>query len=519
MSRRFVPDLNDFKRSDLAHLSREELEERAWRWHELARELANRQGEDSSTSSRPPSTDDPYRRGEKEKPAASGSDGGAEAAAAPAEKISKAEDKKTAKPAGKQPGAKGFWRSQPIVASGEVAHAPTACAACRAPLGPDLERRCVGAHNSFELARGDMSLQVTATKHLYFATRCPCGQENVARPGVGPRSEIEGRRRNLQMSERCLVGPMLATFIAALSLRFRLSRTKIQEFLHDWLRLELGTATIERCVHEFGLASEPVVEQLIEEVRAAEIVHVDETPWYQKGDLRWMWVLASATTIVFHIGSRRKEELTALIGEAFLGWLITDGYGAYRDHPRRQRCLAHLIRKGLAIARGYYGADSKFGRDLVRDLRRLIERVNDGDGGDTPAVKRLMGRIEWNCRCNRHEVEQKVRELAGEILNDWDAVVAFVFDPRLPSTNNEAERALRHAVIARRISFGTRTGEGSRFYAAALSVIDTCRKRGVETWGYVASLIAAARAGPPLSTNPTPIAIPKPIAIPMRALA
>ncbi len=298
------------------------------------------------------------------------------------------------------------------------------------------------------------------------------------------------------MTERCLVGPMLATFIAALSLRFRLSRRKIQEFLADWLALELGTATIERCIHEFGLASEPVVEQLIEDVRAAEIVHLDETPWYQRGALRWMWVAATAVTIVYRIGSRRKEELAALIGEAFLGWLVTDGYNAYRDHPRRQRCLAHLIRKGLALAEGYYGAGSGFGRDLVRDLRRLIERVHDGDA-DTDAVKRLMARVKWNCQCNRHDIEKKVRDLAGEILNDWDAVVAFVSDPSLPPTNNEAERALRHAVIARRISFGTRTDEGSRFYAAGLSVVDTCRKRGVDPWAYACTLIAAARANLP----------------------
>ncbi len=62
----------------------------------------------------------------------------------------------------------------------------------------------------------------------------------------------------------------------------------------------------------------------------------------------------SATTLVFPIGSRAKEELTELIGEAFLGWLVSDGYGAYRDHPRRQRCLAHLIRKAEALAEGYH---------------------------------------------------------------------------------------------------------------------------------------------------------------------
>jgi transposase len=120
------------------------------------------------------------------------------------------------------------------------------------------------------------------------------------------------------MSERCLVGPMLAAFIAALALRCRLSRRKIQEFLHDWLKLELSTATIEHCVHEFGLASEPVVERLIKDVRTDAIVHLDETPWYQQGVLLWMWVAVTATTIVYRIGSRRKEELTALIGDAFL---------------------------------------------------------------------------------------------------------------------------------------------------------------------------------------------------------
>ena len=499
MPRRFDPYLNDIKRTDLAVMSREELEELAWRLHELARLLANRAGEDSSTSSRPPSSDDPYRREARSKPREGGD--GETASIAPPESAGKPEERKTGKSAGKQPGAKGHWRCQPIVTSGEVPHTPTVCAACGAALGLDLERRLVSAHNSLELVRGGMALQVTATKHVYFAVRCCCGHENVERPGVGLRSEIEGRRRNLQMSERCLAGPLLATFIAALSLRFRLSRRKIQEFLADWLVLELGVATIERCIHEFGLASEPVVEQLIEQVRAAEIVHLDETPWYQQGVLRWMWVAVTAATTVYRIGSRRKEELTALIGEAFLGWLVTDGYAAYRDHPRRQRCLAHLIRKALALAEGYYGAGSGFGRDLVRDLRRLIERVHDGDG-DTNAVKRLMARIKWNCQCNRHEIEQKVRDLAGEILNDWDAVIAFVSDPSLPPTNNDAERALRHAVIARRISFGTRTDEGSRFYAASLSIVDTCRKRGVEPWAYACSLIAAARANLTLPTIP-----------------
>jgi hypothetical protein len=451
---RFADDLKGLTPADLAGMSHEDLLATSCRLLALARSQANRLSEDSRTSSRPPSSDDPYRREERRGSGEPASEGRETAAASP---DNRSEAKAEAKPEsgrrpGKQPGAKGFWRSQPIVVSADVEHLARVCEACGASIEAKAARRRTSAHISLELMRGEGTLKIEAAKHAYFAVRCRCGHETAEQPGVGACSHVEGRKRDLTATERCLVGPMLCVFIAALSLRFRLSRAKIQEFLHDWLGLELGTASINRCVHEFGLASEPAVEQLINEVRAAEVVHVDETPWYQRGALMWMWVAVTATAVVFRIGSRRKEELVALIGEAFLGWLVTDGYAAYRDHPRRQRCLAHLIRKALALAEGFYGEGSGFGRDLVRDLRRLIERVRDGET-DSKAVKRLMAAIKWSCQCNLYEIEPKIRQLAHEILNDWDAVMAFVIDPRLPPTNNDAERALRHAVIARRISY------------------------------------------------------------------
>ena len=496
MNARFAPELLNLTPADIAKMSPAETQAALSLALDLARSLWNRLSEDSRTSSRPPSSDSPFRREERR-----GEDEPAASASETTSPDNPGEPKAQAKPTsgkrpGKPPGAKGFWRSQPIVASAEVEHAPLKCEACGQTLEPECERKKTSAHITLELTRGDMSLKIEATKHVYFAARCRCGHETVEQPGVGMSSHVEGRRRDLKATERCLVGPMLCAFIAALALRFRLSRRKIQEFLDDWLGLELGTASIDRCVHEFGLASEPVVEKLIEEVRAAEIVNLDETPWYQRGALMWMWVAVTATVVVFRIGSRRKEELVALIGEAFLGWLVTDGYAAYRDHPRRQRCLAHLIRKALALAEGLYGDGDGdgFGRDLVRDLRRLIERVRDGES-DSKAVNRLLASIKWSCQRNLYEIEPKIRQLAHEILNDWDAVIAFVYDPRLPPTNNDAERALRHAVIARRISYGTRTGEGSRFYAAGLSVIETCRKRGLDPWAYARDLIAAARTG------------------------
>lgn len=503
----------EIDRKELRNLSRKELEELAWRLVELARSQANRLGQDSSNSSRPPSSDDPYRRGKRgEEPAPAGTvqetqderdrdmaeTGGAEN---PAPGTS---DKTVGNPAGKRVGMPGYWRTQPIVVQHEVEHQPELCPVCGAALGIPHRIRQASAHYVYDLERAAMALAIVASKHRYFAAVCVCGHEIVAHPGLGACSSIEGRRRNLQLSERCLVGPALCAFIAALSVRFRLSRQKIKEFLGEWLGFELGTASIDRCIREFGLACEPVVEDLVKEVREASIVHMDETPWYQHGALLWLWVAVNKTTAVFRIGSRGKQELTALLGEAYLGWLVSDGYGPYRDHPRRQRCLAHLIRKAVALAEGYYCNGSAFGRELARDLRRLIERVAVGE--QDQSLKRLIARIKWNCESHRYEDEEKVRTLAFEILNDWDAVIAFVDDPTLPPTNNDAERALRHAVIARRIAFGTRTDEGSRCYAAALSVIETCRKRAVDSATYARDLIASARKG--FAHPPIPMSMP-----------
>ena len=82
----------------------------------------------------------------------------------------------------------------------------------------------------------------------------------------------------------------------------------------------------------------PVVESLVEQLQKADILLWHETHWSERGKLHWLWVAVSTKTAVFHIGSRRKEELSFLVTEAFLGWLISDGYAAYRSYPKRQRC-------------------------------------------------------------------------------------------------------------------------------------------------------------------------------------
>ncbi|MBF0625261.1 MAG: transposase, partial [Magnetococcales bacterium] len=90
--------------------------------------------------------------------------------------------------------------------------------------------------------------------------------------------------------------------------------------------------------------------------------------------------------------------------------------------------------------------------------------------------------------------------------NDWDVIWLALEKPDLPLTNNEAERALRHWVIARRISHGSRTSEGSRVISVLASVIETCRKRNSSPWDYLARVIAERRKGNPAPPLPAPMA-------------
>jgi transposase len=411
--------------------------------------------------------------------------------------------------AGKQPGARGFWRSEPLVATGSVPHYPETCEKCALPLIVSGDARKHKAYYVLELEKlsDGFGMRIVCTLQEYYTVPCSCGHETTTMPGEGHVSTIEGRKRQLTLKEEVLVGPQLACFLAALSVRYRMSRSKIREFLAYWMGTKLSNGTLCRCIREAGVACLPVVEQLTKDLQEAKIINLDETPWFENKLRLWLWVAVSMYTVVFVIGTRKKEVLLDLVSEAFLGWLVTDGYGVYRDRLRRQRCLAHLIRKAIALAEAIGEKPKRFGEWLLRELRQLIHTVAEAGEDAKKQTPPILARLKRACLLGAKEKDHsKLRALAREILADWDAVVAFVKNPDLPPTNNDAERVLRHAVISRGISFGTRTSEGSRAYAALLSVIETCHRRRVDPWAYIAQTIALGRKGI------APVAIPLPVA-------
>ena len=528
MARLNKADLEQMGEEYFRSLEPGRLVEVAKNLHSLAVEQLEKLELSSKTSSRPPSSDNPYRKDSstesvkeskmltsiessshsstpKESPESGEKSGSTDS--------HKAKPKGFSQPkAGKQPGAKGKWRNQPLKAERIIEHYPQWCAACNASLeeGHGDEKPYMGYYQ-LELVREKSGLRVECQLHHYYGMTCSCTHHSQAVPLEGELSEVAGRKVQLQLQEYTLVGPMLGSLIASLSVRYRLSRAKIQEFLLDWTDVELSIGSIDRSIREAGLACRPVVEDLIEQLQNARILHLDETPWYKSGHLCWLWVAMSCESAVFFIGKRTKESLGRIITPEFSGWLVSDGYGAYRWVEHRQRCLAHLIRKALALTQAVVVEVRQLGQWLLDELRELIHIHTSGESREL--LENARRRLEQVALLARESQHTKLKALAKEILADWDAVVAFVDNPHLPVTNNHAERALRHAVIARRIGYGTRSDEGTSAYEALLSVIETCRLRGLNPWTYLGEVIATRRKGmsAPLIPHTLPVPTSSPI--------
>ena len=264
----------------------------------------------------------------------------------------------------------------------------------------------------------------------------------------------------------------------------------MQEFLEDWLEIRISVGAIQEVLDEVAAVVAPVENELIQAIQQSELLHADETPWPEQGASNlWLWVFLSAHTVLYYI-SYRGQELVRNLLEDFTGWLMSDGLQSYRWLPHRLRCWTHLARKAQGLVDSLNPIAQGFGREVLavwEALRDEVYQAREGPPGVSlrPAWEERLRVFRRRCEAMQGHSHAKTHELAVEFLNDWEAIFAVLENPFWPLTNNEAERALRHWVIARQISHGTRTPRGSRHFALLASLIDTCRRRGQSPWEYL----------------------------------
>ncbi len=297
-------------------------------------------------------------------------------------------------------------------------------------------------------------------------------------------------------------GPRIQATVALLSGRFRQSRREVRELLRLMAGVKLSLGSVQACCETASGAMAATHAELHAQVKTADSVNADETGFGRCGELRmWLWAATSGPTEVFRLlPGRGGEQAKDLLGEAFSGILHRDRWKPYEQLPnaRSQLCHAHLRRHFQAMLEsggetGTQGAMLKLASDRAFHLWHAFER----DEIDRAELVRRMVPIQKEMRQrlsilrDHPATQKKARGIAKDLLRQGNALWTYVHQEGAVPTNNEAERALRKAVLWRKGSFGINSEAGARFVERILSVTGTAKRRGLHLLAWLTQAIQA----------------------------
>jgi transposase len=282
-------------------------------------------------------------------------------------------------------------------------------------------------------------------------------------------------------------GPRLTALIGELSGSQRDSRSAVQEFCTSVLGIPISRGAIQRAVDRVSEAITPYYEAIARKTRIAQVNYIDETAWYQHGVLVWLWVMVNTTVALFKIQASRNKEAFAALIERWAGILVSDGYAVYCQWVhRRQTCLAHLIRRARGLSERQDPELAWFGCRVMAELRRLVHWATaPPTSGEVQTWYAPMVHLLRQYGERRDEAGTFARTLDRELGALW----TFVVEEGVEPTNNRAERALRFAVLWRKIMQGNYNEKGNRWVERILSVRETCRLRGLQTFPILAQAV------------------------------
>lgn len=360
---------------------------------------------------------------------------------------------------------------------------------------PDRCRRCgetLAGDDPEPIARQVFEVPVVGPRvveHRLHRLTCPrCGASTC---GVAPGEAEIG------------YGPRTQAACAVLSGEGRMSKRRVAGVMRSLFGLPISPASVCDLERRTADALAPSHAEALEHVRRLP-ANVDETSWREGRRKGWLWTAVAKGLAVFRLAAGRgRDSFEGLMGRSPPEVVTSDRYSAYSHLPadRRQACWAHLRRDFLAmIDRG--DAGSEIGSELLMHSDVLFDAWSKVRAG--AASRRAFGKrtLPWLRREVRTLLRQgaacgskKTAATCREILKVEPSLWTFATVEGVEPTNNAAERALRHAVCWRKTSFGTDSPAGSRFVERILTTVEACRRQGRDLLDFLIAAVEAHRSG------------------------
>jgi len=312
-----------------------------------------------------------------------------------------------------------------------------------------------------------LRLKAKNTKYIIPRKYCPCCKKLVEPevPNALPHARL---------------GINLMLLIMYLKLGLRLPCEKICDFLSTTYDVSLSEGGIIVVLKQLVKAFGPYYSLLETAVKLARVKHTDSTSWRVSGKNYFAWVFIASGVVLYKVRLRNNHKVgLSLFGTGQKGKVLcVDRHSAFRTLAEKagfvlQLCWAHILRDSKDLAESF-GAEGKYVHQRLKEIYALAKGLNHK--GNAEQVQQLQGMVFELTQ--RHYKHITIRRFVNNLYwRDVENLFRFVTDPEIASTNNISERELRHLVLIRKVSNGSRSQRGAATTAILTSVIQTLRFR------------------------------------------
>jgi transposase len=302
-----------------------------------------------------------------------------------------------------------------------------------------------------------------------YEVHCPdCGHSHRVEPPAG-----------LEM-ERVFGGRLEATTVYYRHQQ-HMSYERTQKALQDLHGVELSQGAINRMMGRAGRAAQEALKPIEAAVRQSVVVNSDETGARVAGRTWWHWVFCTLTAVLHVIKpSRASAVIDTVMADSQVEVWGSDCLPAQlkAERPHRQLCLAHQNRDLQRVIdqypQGWWASAVQILFRAAISLHHLRDQLS------VQHFQTHRTRLERLCDwlLTRSPPQAQALKLHKRYLKHRHHLFVFLYRTDVEPTNNVAERALRPAVIQRKVTGGFRSQWGAEAYAALASVIDTAKLQG-----------------------------------------
>jgi transposase len=351
---------------------------------------------------------------------------------------------------GRKPGHEGFFRATPSVIDETIDVPLDCCPVCGGDLS-DVE-------TLEQIIEEIEPVRPRAVKLLTQRAHC-CGCRKQVRSTHPLQSSDAGGCARVQLGPRALALAALLNKSCGLTMR------KTVRVLMDLCGLKITPGGLSQMMDRLARRLNGDYQQLIQSLQKQPVVYADETSWWVGGPGQWLWVFTSDDQTVFRVeNSRGSDVVSQTLGDKFNGILISDCLSSYnRIDCKKHKCIAHHQR-AIESARASMKQPSVY----LQKWKQLFKMVTA-----FWKIRAELAEPDWQlARSNLEKTKDQLLDQTGlkpgelkvrnRLIKHRQHLLRCLEDPRAEPTNNRAERALRPAVIARKLSCGNKTQNGKQ---------------------------------------------------------